>query len=53
MLKSIKEKLLSTVTAHPKLVTLGIGLAITFGTTLVLGLVSPHQVYADGAPHIV
>ena len=46
MHKSIKEKILSTITAHPCLVTLGIGIAITFviGTTIEM---VDHQTFAQ------
>ena len=46
MFKYIKEKLLSTVTAHPKLVTLGIGLAITFGLGIISGIGNTQQAHA-------
>jgi hypothetical protein len=45
MFKSIKEKLLSTITAHPKLVTLGIGLAVMFIFGTAIGMVD-HQAFA-------
>jgi hypothetical protein len=45
MLKSIKEKLLSTITAHPRFVTLGIGLAVTFGIGITSGIFD-HQANA-------
>jgi len=44
MLKSLKEKLLSTITTHPKLVTLGIGLAITFVVGTAIGMLDHNQV---------
>jgi hypothetical protein len=43
MFKAIKEKLLTSIKSHPKLVTLGIGLAITFGISLAIGVVAPHK----------
>jgi hypothetical protein len=46
MFKSIKEKLLSTITAHPRLVTLGIGLAITFVIGTAIGIVDNNQAFA-------
>jgi hypothetical protein len=49
ILKSLKEKLLNTVTAHPKLVTLGIGLAVTFAIGTAIGMVELHNLaYANG-----
>jgi len=44
ILKSLKEKLLSTITTHPKLVTLGIGLAITFVVGTAIGMLDHNQV---------
>ena len=46
MFKYLKEKLLNTVTAHPKLVTLGVGLAITFVIGTTMGMVD-HQAFAS------
>lgn len=46
MLDSIKEKLLSTITAHPRLVTLGIGLAVTLVVGTAIGLVDHQSVFA-------
>jgi len=48
MFKYLKEKLLNTVTAHPKLVTLGVGLAITFVIGTAIGMVDHQQVFALG-----
>ena len=46
---SIKSTILSIITAHLRLVTLGIGLGVTFGMGLATGVVSPHQEFAgDG-----
>jgi|1185.fasta_scaffold212905_2 hypothetical protein len=45
---SLKNKIINAITGHPKLVTLGIGLAITFGIGLATGLVSPHAAFAGG-----
>jgi predicted outer membrane lipoprotein len=36
------------LTSHPKLVILGISLAITFGVTVALGFVSMDQAFAGG-----
>jgi hypothetical protein len=35
---SIKQKLLNTTSTHPKLVTFGIGLAITFAIGTAIGM---------------
>ena len=45
---SIKSKILSIVIKHPKLVTFGIGLAITVAVAAIVGLTSPEQVFAPG-----
>ena len=45
MLKTIKEKVSSAITAHPKFVTLGIGLVVTFVVGTAIGLVD-HDVFA-------
>ena len=45
---SLKTKIMNVVTAHPKLVTFGIGLAVTFVVGAILGAVSPEQVFAKG-----
>jgi predicted DNA-binding protein with PD1-like motif len=39
---SLKQKLLNAVSAHPKLVTFGIGLAITFAIGTAIGMLD-HQ----------
>jgi hypothetical protein len=46
----IKQKLLNAIAAHPKLVTLGIGLAITMAIGTAIGMLDPHQglAYAQG-----
>jgi hypothetical protein len=46
MFKNIKENILSTLTARPKLVTLAIGLAITVGIGTVIGLIDSQQALA-------
>ena len=43
---SLKTKIMNIVTAHPKLVTFGIGLAITFAVGTALGIVDNHTVAA-------
>ena len=45
MFNSIKEKLLTAITAHPRLVTLGIGLAVTFVIGIAIGMVD-HSAFA-------
>jgi hypothetical protein len=57
MFKSLKEKVLNSITAHPKLVTFGIGLAITFVIGTAIGMVDHNQAFAiadgnaDGSSH--
>jgi hypothetical protein len=46
---SLKSKIMNTVTAHPKLVTFGIGLAITFVIGTAIGMVDHLQVFASAA----
>jgi hypothetical protein len=36
---SIKSKIKNMITSHPKLVTLGIGLAITFASGTAMGMI--------------
>jgi hypothetical protein len=48
MFKSLKEKVLNSITAHPKLVTFGIGLAITFVIGTAIGMVDHNQAFAFG-----
>jgi hypothetical protein len=43
---SIKQKLLNAVTTHPKLVTFGIGLAITFAIGTAIGMLDHQQAFA-------
>jgi len=43
MFKFLKEKLLNSITIHPKLATLGIGLAITFVIGTAIGMVDHSQ----------
>ncbi len=45
-MSTITNTIKNAITAHPKLVTLGISLAITFGVTLALGFVSMGQAFA-------
>jgi hypothetical protein len=44
MFKTLKEKVLNTITAHPKLVTLGIGLAITFVVGTAIGMIDHNNI---------
>ncbi|HXS60983.1 MAG TPA: hypothetical protein VN703_09270 [Candidatus Sulfopaludibacter sp.] len=50
MFKSIKEKVLNSITAHPKLLTFGIGLAITLAIGTISGSVDNSQAYAFMCP---
>lgn len=43
---SLKDKILNIAAAHPKLVTFGIGLAITFVIGTAIGMIEPRQVIA-------
>jgi len=43
---SFKDKIMNVITAHPKLVTFGIGLAITFVVGTAIGMVDHQQVFA-------
>ncbi len=43
---SIKNKIITAITAHPKLVTFGIGLAITFVIGTAIGMVD-HEAFAS------
>jgi len=43
---SFKDKIMNIITAHPKLVTFGIGLAITFVIGTVIGMVDHNQAFA-------
>ena len=45
-----KQKLLNTISAHPKLVTLGIGLALTLSIGTVLGMFGVHTAIAKDCP---
>ena len=45
---SIKSKIMNVITTHLKLVTLGIGLAITFVGGTVIGMISSNMVSAAG-----
>jgi uncharacterized membrane protein len=45
-LMSLKDKIMNIITAHPKLVTFGIGLAITFVIGTAIGMLDHQQVFA-------
>jgi hypothetical protein len=46
---SIQQKLLKAISvAQPKLVTLGVGLAITLAIGTAIGMVETHTAYAAG-----
>jgi hypothetical protein len=45
---SLKSKIMETITAHPKLVTFGIGLMITFAFGTAIGLSDHNQAFAAG-----
>ena len=47
MIMSFKDKIMNMITAHPKLVTLGIGLAITFVIGTAIGTVDHNQAFAS------
>ncbi len=46
MVMSFKDKIMDIMIGHPKLVTLGIGLAITLAIGLVIAMLDPHQALA-------
>jgi hypothetical protein len=43
---SLKTKIMNAITAHPKLVTFGIGLAITFVIGTAIGMVDHNLAFA-------
>jgi quinol-cytochrome oxidoreductase complex cytochrome b subunit len=47
MFKYLKEKVLSSITAHPKLALFGIGLAITFMIGTAIGMVEHGQITSE------
>jgi uncharacterized membrane protein len=49
---SFKDKIMNIITAHPKLVTFAIGLAITFVLGTVIGMLDHNQAFASGGPAI-
>ena len=44
MIMSVKDKVLNTITSHPRLVTLGIGLTVTFVVGTAIGMVDHGQI---------
>ena len=42
----LKSKIFDIITAHPNLVTFGIGLAITFATGTAMGMLDHNQAFA-------
>ena len=44
----LKDKIMNIVTSHPKLVTLGIGLAVTFVIGTAILMVDHSSLYAIG-----
>ena len=49
MLRSLETKIINAIAAHPKLVTFGIGLAITFVIVIAIGMVDlgHHSAFAN------
>jgi hypothetical protein len=45
---SLKDKIMNMSIKHPKLVTFGIGLAITFVIGTAIGMVDNNQAFAAG-----
>lgn len=43
---SLKDKIINTIASHPKLVTFGIGLAITFAIGTAIGMFDHKQAFA-------
>lgn len=43
-----KDKITNVIAAHPKLVTFGIGVAITFIVGTAIGAVDHNQAFAQG-----
>lgn len=46
---SLKTKIMNVITAHPKLVTFGIGLAVTFAIGTAIGMLDHNQAFAATA----
>jgi hypothetical protein len=52
MFKSLKEKVLDSITAHPRLAKFDIGLAITFVVGTAIGMLEHHNLaYANVDSH--
>jgi hypothetical protein len=47
---SLKDKIMNIITAHPKLVTFGIGLAITFVVGTAIGMADSNHQSAFAVP---
>jgi len=47
-MSTITNIIKNAITSHPKLVTFGIGLAITFVVATVIGSIAPEQAFAGG-----
>jgi hypothetical protein len=50
---SFKDKIMNLLSAHPKLVTFGIGLAVTFVVGIAIGMLDHQQAYATVEPNRV
>jgi hypothetical protein len=50
VIMSIKTKIMNIITAHPKLVTFGIGLAIAFVIGTAIGMVDANHQLAFAVP---
>ena len=46
---SLKDKIMNIISAHPKFVTFGIGLAITFVVGTAIGMLNHNQAFAHNA----
>ena len=47
LVMSLKDKIINTLASHPRLVTFGIGLAISFAITMVIGMLDHNQMSLD------
>jgi len=50
---SLKDKIISAIASHPKLVTFGIGLAVTFVIGTAIGLSDQNQAFAISEQHCI
>jgi uncharacterized membrane protein len=48
---SLKTKIMNIIVSHPKFVTFGIGLAITFVIGSAIGMVNNQPVFAASSGH--